>query len=199
MRAATARADVYVTFTGVRSGRRRIRRLNERALGFRLPLASAIALVGDQAVELVVERLDLPVSAVAQRAVRAPARPRPWPNPCGPGRLSSARASSRVAMSCFSLIGPPQRRKKDRLFGSLLCGGLLNGQLSFGTLPWPRDTARAMSDENVALARKAIDALNRGDSDGLLAFLSPDVVWEALEGVRGCDLYRGRAGVRGGS
>ena len=54
-----------------------------------------------------------------------------------------------------------------------------------------------MSDENVALARRAIDALNRGDSAALLAFLSPDVVWEALEGVRGIgDLYRGRAGVR---
>ena len=38
-----------------------------------------------------------------------------------------------------------------------------------------------MSEENVALARKAIDALNRGDFDALLAFLSPDVVWEALE------------------
>ena len=40
-----------------------------------------------------------------------------------------------------------------------------------------------MSQENVALARKAIDALNRGDLDAWLAFLSPDVVWEALEGV----------------
>ncbi len=37
-----------------------------------------------------------------------------------------------------------------------------------------------MSEENVALARKAIDALNRSDLDGFLAFLSPDVVWEAL-------------------
>jgi ketosteroid isomerase-like protein len=54
-----------------------------------------------------------------------------------------------------------------------------------------------MSEENVALARKAIDALNRGDFDALLAFLSPDVVWEALEGVAGIgELYRGRAGVR---
>ena len=42
-----------------------------------------------------------------------------------------------------------------------------------------------MSEENVALARKAIDALNRGDFDALLAFVSPDVVWEALEGVPG--------------
>jgi ketosteroid isomerase-like protein len=54
-----------------------------------------------------------------------------------------------------------------------------------------------MSEENLALARKAIDALNRGDFDGFLAFLSPDVVWESLEGVAGIDeLYRGRAGVR---
>ena len=60
-----------------------------------------------------------------------------------------------------------------------------------------RNTARAMSQENVAQARKAIDALNRGDFDALLAFLSPDVVWEALEGVTGIgELYRGRAGVR---
>jgi ketosteroid isomerase-like protein len=54
-----------------------------------------------------------------------------------------------------------------------------------------------MSEENVALARKAIDALNSGDFDALLAFLSTDVVWEALEGVPGIgELYRGRAGVR---
>jgi ketosteroid isomerase-like protein len=54
-----------------------------------------------------------------------------------------------------------------------------------------------MSEENVALARKAIDALNRGDFDALLASLRPDVVWEALEGVSGIgELYRGRAGVR---
>jgi ketosteroid isomerase-like protein len=54
-----------------------------------------------------------------------------------------------------------------------------------------------MSEENVALARKAIDALNRSDYDAVLAFLSPDVVWEALEGLSGIgELYRGRAGVR---
>jgi ketosteroid isomerase-like protein len=54
-----------------------------------------------------------------------------------------------------------------------------------------------MSEENVALARKAIDALNRGDFAALLTFLSPDVVWEALEGVTGIgEVYRGRAEVR---
>jgi ketosteroid isomerase-like protein len=54
-----------------------------------------------------------------------------------------------------------------------------------------------MSEKNAALARQAIDALNRSDFDSLLAFLSPDVVWEALEGVSGIgELYRGRAEVR---
>jgi ketosteroid isomerase-like protein len=54
-----------------------------------------------------------------------------------------------------------------------------------------------MSEENVALARKAIDALNRRDFDALLALLSPDVVWEALEGLSGIgELYRGREEVR---
>ena len=49
----------------------------------------------------------------------------------------------------------------------------------------------------MALARKAVDALNRGDFEALLAFLSPDVRWEALEGVAGIgELYRGRAEVR---
>ena len=41
------------------------------------------------------------------------------------------------------------------------------------------------AEENVALARKAVDALDRGDFDALLAFLSPDDLWEALEGVSG--------------
>ena len=64
---------------------------------------------------------------------------------------------------------------------------------SFG---W-REILRGMAEENVALARKAIDALDRGEFDAFLAFLSPDVVWEALEGVPGIgELYRGRAGVR---
>ena len=61
-----------------------------------------------------------------------------------------------------------------------------------------------MSQENVALARKAIDALNRGDVDALLAVLSPDVVWEALEvslglmsstvGGQGCESGSRRCG-----
>jgi ketosteroid isomerase-like protein len=54
-----------------------------------------------------------------------------------------------------------------------------------------------MSEENVELAREAIDALNRGDVDAWLAFLSPDVVWETLGGVPGVgEVHRGRAEVR---
>jgi ketosteroid isomerase-like protein len=54
-----------------------------------------------------------------------------------------------------------------------------------------------MSHENVALVRKVVDALNHQDFDALLAFLSPDVVWEALEGVSGIgELYGGRTEVR---
>jgi ketosteroid isomerase-like protein len=54
-----------------------------------------------------------------------------------------------------------------------------------------------MSQENVEVVGKAIDALNRRDVDALLAFLSPDVTWEALEGLVGiAELYRGRAKVR---
>ena len=54
-----------------------------------------------------------------------------------------------------------------------------------------------MSAENVEVARKTIDALNHGDLDAFLALVTPDVVWEGLEGVTGVGaLYRGRAGVR---
>jgi ketosteroid isomerase-like protein len=54
-----------------------------------------------------------------------------------------------------------------------------------------------MSEENVEAVRRFVDAYNRRDVDALLALLSPDVVWEALEGVTGIgELYRGREGVR---
>ncbi len=53
-----------------------------------------------------------------------------------------------------------------------------------------------MSRQNVEIVRKAIDAVNRGDLDAWLGFLSPEVVWESgpLVGFR--DVYRGRAEAR---
>jgi ketosteroid isomerase-like protein len=54
-----------------------------------------------------------------------------------------------------------------------------------------------MSQENVELARKATNALNRGDLDAWQAFLSPGVVWETLRDVPGQrEVYHGRAEVR---
>ena len=54
-----------------------------------------------------------------------------------------------------------------------------------------------MSQENVELARKATDALNRGDLDAWLAFLSPSVVWETLRDVPGQrEVCHGRTEVR---
>jgi ketosteroid isomerase-like protein len=54
-----------------------------------------------------------------------------------------------------------------------------------------------MSQENVELALRALDAFQRQDADALVALLSPEVVWEEnpdLPGLR--EVYRGRAEVR---
>ena len=60
----------------------------------------------------------------------------------------------------------------------------------------PRDTAQAMSEENVEVVRKLTDAFNRGDLDAWLGFLSPEVAWESLPLVGFRDVYRGRSGAR---
>jgi ketosteroid isomerase-like protein len=54
-----------------------------------------------------------------------------------------------------------------------------------------------MSQENVELALRTLDAFDRRDVDAFVALLGPDVVWEEnpeLPGLR--DVYRGRAEVR---
>ena len=53
-----------------------------------------------------------------------------------------------------------------------------------------------MSDENVEVVRKLIDAFNRGGVDAWLAFLSPEVEWESLPLVGFREVYRGRSGAR---
>src|SRR5512132_3734971 len=53
-----------------------------------------------------------------------------------------------------------------------------------------------MSEENVEIVRKVIDAVNRGDLDAWLGFLSPEVVWESLPLPGFRDDYRGRAEAR---
>jgi ketosteroid isomerase-like protein len=55
-----------------------------------------------------------------------------------------------------------------------------------------------MSQENVELVHRAIDAFNRRDPDAFIALLHPEVEWEeggdVLPGLRGT--YHGRAEVR---
>ena len=53
-----------------------------------------------------------------------------------------------------------------------------------------------MSEENVELVRKLIDAVNRGDMDAWAGFLSPEVARESLPLPGFRDVYRGRAEVR---
>ena len=53
-----------------------------------------------------------------------------------------------------------------------------------------------MSEENVEVVRKLIDAANRGDLDAWLDFLSPEVVWESLPFPGFSDVYRGRGEAR---
>ncbi len=66
------------------------------------------------------------------------------------------------------------------------------------TLSPPRDTAWAMSQENVELALLAYDAWNRRDVEAVVALWDPDGVWNpALErDLGGRSTYRGRAGIR---
>lgn len=58
-----------------------------------------------------------------------------------------------------------------------------------------RDTERAVSQEDVELFRRAIDAVNRGDEDAWLEAIHPDATFApiraSVEGV-----YRGHAGIR---
>jgi ketosteroid isomerase-like protein len=54
-----------------------------------------------------------------------------------------------------------------------------------------------MSDENVEIVRRVVDATNRRDADAFVAALSPDVEWEDnLFGTEGGRTYRGAAEVR---
>ncbi len=54
-----------------------------------------------------------------------------------------------------------------------------------------------MSQENVEIVRRVVDAANRRDADAFVATLSPDVEWEdAFFWTEGPRTFRGRAGVR---
>ncbi len=60
-----------------------------------------------------------------------------------------------------------------------------------------RDTAHAMSEENVEIVRESFDAIGRGDLDALLNLYDPDIEFAPLTGTRvETGGYRGHQGVR---
>jgi ketosteroid isomerase-like protein len=67
--------------------------------------------------------------------------------------------------------------------------------------PWrrgshPRDTGRAMSQENLDVLRRMLRAFNERDVQAIVAECDPAVVWEE-QFIPGADpVYRGHAGVR---
>ena len=48
------------------------------------------------------------------------------------------------------------------------------------TVAWSRDTAWAMSGENVEALKRSYEAVNRGDVDGLLVAIHPDEEFTSL-------------------
>jgi ketosteroid isomerase-like protein len=66
-------------------------------------------------------------------------------------------------------------------------------------LPQWRDTARAMSQENVEAVKRGVEAYNRRDMEALLEELDPEVEWHPAVLVRfegEARVYRGHEGVR---
>ena len=64
-----------------------------------------------------------------------------------------------------------------------------------------RDTARAMSQENVEVVRRVADAYNRRDVEAMLDELLPEIEWHPWLQVQlggGATVYRGHQGVREG-
>jgi ketosteroid isomerase-like protein len=66
-----------------------------------------------------------------------------------------------------------------------------------GTMDQARDTAQAMSEENVEVVRRSFDAIARGELDALLELYDPKIEFQPLTGTRvESGGYRGHAGVR---
>jgi uncharacterized protein len=59
-----------------------------------------------------------------------------------------------------------------------------------------RDTERAMSEQNVEIARRTYAAFNRRDLDGVLEGLDPDVEWQQITQFPDRAVYRGHGEMR---
>jgi uncharacterized protein len=60
----------------------------------------------------------------------------------------------------------------------------------------PRDTAWAMSQDNVEIIRRAYAAFNRHDWDAVLEAVDPDIEWHQITQFPDRNVYRGRADMR---
>jgi hypothetical protein len=59
-----------------------------------------------------------------------------------------------------------------------------------------RDTARAKSQENVQKFRSALEAFNRGDVEGAVRDMDPQVEWQAPRSLPDAQTYYGHEGVK---
>jgi ketosteroid isomerase-like protein len=59
-----------------------------------------------------------------------------------------------------------------------------------------RDTARAMSEENVEIVRRVYDVWNSGDMEAFILLLDPEVVWRPAIADLGRTEYQGHEGFR---
>jgi ketosteroid isomerase-like protein len=72
-------------------------------------------------------------------------------------------------------------------------------RMESGTLSCPRDTGRAMSQENVETFKRAVEAFNRRDINAVLEELDPEVEWHPLFHLLlggEATVYRGHEGYR---
>jgi ketosteroid isomerase-like protein len=53
-----------------------------------------------------------------------------------------------------------------------------------------------MSEENVEIARRALDAFARGGVDAAVSFFDPDLTWETAADEPDAGIYRGHDGIR---
>src|SRR5205814_2032065 len=88
-------------------------------------------------------------------------------------------------------IGEYHRNERSYRQWCKVCGGHL---LTRHPLP-TRDTARAMSQENVEIVRAAFDAYFRGDMETLLGLMDPEIVVMQPPEVPDGTTFHGHAGV----
>jgi ketosteroid isomerase-like protein len=63
------------------------------------------------------------------------------------------------------------------------------------SFPGARDTARAMSQENVKRVRQTVDAINARDLETALKVAHPDIEWRTLDAFPDAGTYHGPEGV----